>query len=599
MAIIVYPLLVSSSISKNIIPGITKTLEKHIMIYDIDRVIADAKSANKKLFRVGKRLSLKEDDDNLPNGYHIKTPAEKSKAGFIDDLRAKAKKEKEEKEAKRKERLAGYGYDDKEWKKTQKEIEDKKKKRIEDKRETEKIGREKRKDAQDEEKYKREKERAVREAASSSVSVGPMDMGTLSLEPTWTKVDIETGGVKQSTLIGIKVTPIIVKSDSELALLMLYDKQLKALEYMAIKVGRSVIKAIIGIWNRFWRKIPIFGSLIAPESTVSGDPRSDIIYSQSIFKNKVFCLINKSELGDEFLKESKNINKLFKLGWKDIIIADDVNRRASFCMRPYKGMCSMLPYQMIYQSVGQSRVYEDLEDLRKSSSSMFKVRKTFTKTISEGIVDNKMNDFKTLKNDNIIEEKKVINEALPKINQLKVIYKNIVDASKKKDISKIQNALNKVNIKPVSDDKLNKMAKKAIPNFNKTYPVAYKIIKNTFPELSDEKTKLSAYAISLKLFRSKDVDKDVKEESKKFVYDVRNEVEKEKKKDKKETPPGIILEKVVGYTVITLVSTASVLFFSVSTIAFGTIPAIILGVLIMIKLLSTMGTKKSVAAPIM
>ena len=62
------------------------------------------------------------------------------------------------------------------------------------------------------------------------------------------------------------------------------------------------------------------------------------------------------------------------IGWNSFILADETNKRAIFCMEEFHGLCSSVPYQFMYSSLGSehSKVYENLEDVRKSMSPIFR-----------------------------------------------------------------------------------------------------------------------------------------------------------------------------------------------------------------------------------
>ena len=60
--IVVYPALVSNNVQSNVLPGITKVLEKFVLIYKMDDIIKNANkiAKGKKLLKIGKKLKLKE-----------------------------------------------------------------------------------------------------------------------------------------------------------------------------------------------------------------------------------------------------------------------------------------------------------------------------------------------------------------------------------------------------------------------------------------------------------------------------------------------------------------------------------------------------------
>jgi len=82
------------------------------------------------------------------------------------------------------------------------------------------------------------------------------------------------------------------------------------------------------------------------------------------------------------------------MGWASFIIADDVNKMVYFCLKHMKGMCSMIQYSTMYNTLGHMKVYESLEDVRKSSASLFKVSKSEKKVFGESLADLKLSDYK-------------------------------------------------------------------------------------------------------------------------------------------------------------------------------------------------------------
>jgi hypothetical protein len=71
--------------------------------------------------------------------------------------------------------------------------------------------------------------------------------------------------------------------------------------------------------------------------------------------------------------------KMWRLSWGNLIVADDIQKDVMFCMKKYKGMCSNFSYGMIYSQVkDKAKVFEDMEDARKATSSLFKFNKKIT-----------------------------------------------------------------------------------------------------------------------------------------------------------------------------------------------------------------------------
>ncbi|MGD2072074.1 MAG: hypothetical protein PVG65_01105 [Candidatus Thorarchaeota archaeon] len=333
----------SQNISKTIIPGIAKVIENFILIYRIEDVIKQ-KRAGKGKYKIKRGTIVKE----------IMMPEDPG-PGRKKNLPAPF---------------------DPEFSKTQRELE--------------KSAEEREKSRRERERWKMEKAREERRTKSASVDIGPMDMNTLSLEPTWVKVDSYVEDVKTTEFIGVKAAPFYVKSDAKFANLLLYDKQVKGLQSLAINIGRKIVRTAWRIWDKIWTSRIVGGS----RGTISGDPRKDILLRRSIFSTKdtanVFAVIDIMDLTDDFFQSAGGINKLFrKKGWSNIIIIDNSKRLAHFCMKDFRGVCNTLSFGTIFQRVGQYKVYENLEDIQRSSSSLFKVRSSMKKIMSNAMAKQK------------------------------------------------------------------------------------------------------------------------------------------------------------------------------------------------------------------
>jgi hypothetical protein len=343
--IVIYPLLLSDTVSKNIVPGLAKVIERYLLIYKMDEIIQSAKSGGyrKRLKVQGGKLIIKEQDDDLwePNS---RTKPEPKKV-----------KTPEEEESRRKEEELGLKKD----------------------------------------REAREKKKAEDNAKSATVDLGTMDMQSLSAEPTWVKIDVQTGDIKTSELLGIKVVPVIVKSNEKLVRILMFDKNVKGLHGQILNLGRKIVRNLWKIWQRVWASVFLIGK---GRGTVTGDARQDILLQKTIFSHgknaKIFLSINFQDLDDElFFNNVASINKLFKKGWESFVVCDDVNRIAHFCMEEFKGMTSSLNYAMIYNTIGQFKVYESLEDVKRSSSALFKRKMKTTKLMSAALAKQKLNKY--------------------------------------------------------------------------------------------------------------------------------------------------------------------------------------------------------------
>jgi len=344
--IVIYPLLLSDTVSKNIVPGLAKVIERYLLIYKMDEVLQSAKSGGyKKRLKVqGGKLIMKEADE--PDDLWLKDSGNKKP-------------------------------------KTPKSTP-----RTQDERDEEELGLKK-------DREEREAKKAELNAKSATMDIGTMDMQSLSAEPTWVKIDMQVGEFRESELLGIKVVPILVKSNEKLVRILMFDKNVKGLHGKILNFGRGIVRNLWKIWQRIWSSVPLIGK---GRGTMTGDARQDILLQKTIYSHdkraNVFVSINFQDLDDElFFNDAQSINKLFKKGWESFVVCDDVNRIAHFVMEEFKGMTSSLNYAMIYQTVGQFKVYESLEDVKRSSSALFKRKMKTTKLMSSALAKQKLNKY--------------------------------------------------------------------------------------------------------------------------------------------------------------------------------------------------------------
>jgi len=366
--IVVYPMIVSNAVSENTLPALTKMMEQYVLVYMQDDILSSIngmyggprpqlryKIKGNKI--IGESIDLNE--VNPPDEFH-ELPGTKKNPD--EEIR------KREKEIKKRE---------KELKQQPKLSQDNKNNDFESKKlalDKEKLALQKSKEARDKEIYDKEKK-----DKGSKVRIDVSDK-TISIEPTWMKIETDEFGTK---FVGIKVVPYRVISDAKLSHLLMHDMQIKGITAKFVPLGRK----IMGKMLRLTRKGPI-----------SGDPKKDIIYRTTGHKGETFVVLEKNNDVDEyFLDNTKKINRLFKLGWGNFIIADDVLQIAHFCLRAHKGMCQGMSYRMMYKTLGQSGVYEDLEDMRKQNSSLFKMKRArFSKLLGESKVQEKLINYQEI-----------------------------------------------------------------------------------------------------------------------------------------------------------------------------------------------------------
>jgi hypothetical protein len=325
--IVVFPVLVSQAVAPTVIPGMCKAVEKYIAMNERERLINTAKTYNFKLSMKGKNFAIQESDNILSYEESLlleQGPGEPGNKNSVEtDDDVLAKQREAERENEKRERL--------------------------------------------------EKEQRVKYA-----DVKMDDRQAIALEPTYVEIDRYEGGTRVGKeLLGIKALPLRVKSNINLGQLMKNEMNIKGYIYPSlIRIGREVIKLAFRLFSK------------VGNDTLQGDPRKDIIFERSGYKGKGILVLSKAEdIEDNFFNKIADIKKLFKLGWGNIIIADDVAKTAYFCMQQFKGVCNMLPYATIYKNLGQYDVYKDMDDLQRQSSSIFKVgKKHISKIVTDSLV---------------------------------------------------------------------------------------------------------------------------------------------------------------------------------------------------------------------
>jgi len=410
--IIVYPMLVSRAVSENSIPGIAKTVENFIIINRQADIINNVNATKKRstigrLFSIGGRLMMKEDEDlseaGIPPGTGGSTGSKADRIKQMDDLAKKEKeaaekyKEADEKIKKADEKM-NKAQDAEEKKKAAKEKVDLEREKQDYKRERD-IADDELKTIERERKFEKEdQEKLEKNARKASAKVDVSDMKSITLEPTYMTVEhSDKHGNKSSSFIGVKVVPIRVKSDVKLSHLLLYDTQVNSLFAITLKYGRVFTRKFWAFFDRWTSRFRIGGL------TPSGDPRRDIIMRRTGMgkESETFIVLSKQEDVDEFFLDNiQKINRLFNMGWGNFVIADDIGRTAWFCMERFNGMCNSVPYAMMYKHLGQEKAYETMEDARKANSSIFKIKKSFSRVVGECKAELKLDKYSMLSEDN-------------------------------------------------------------------------------------------------------------------------------------------------------------------------------------------------------
>lgn len=335
---IVFPLLVDENVSPNIIPGVCKALEKFCLHYKVeeilkmgglssDTVLSNIVSAGFEMGTGGTNAFFKKlfENESVSETHTPQKQAEKRVQGKVKDTT-----QEEEKAIDHIEKQAGKGADhelkEKEFELKKREFEEKQH-RIEDRK----------------------------------LELNTLNLrANLSIEPTTCLATSRKG----SQVIGIKVIPYPVSSRPFIRQL-LQDNSLSIMDRFLARYERGVTRAFYAIM----RKVPFFRNI-----PIEKDPFKDIIYARSKFGKNIFLMLSLSSLeSDDMFKSQGGVDRLNRLGWNSVIIADDVTKRIIFCMKEYGGMCEPTHYNFLYSAMGKEgqEAYERLEDLKKSTSPLW------------------------------------------------------------------------------------------------------------------------------------------------------------------------------------------------------------------------------------
>jgi len=340
--IVVYPMLTSSNVNPNILPGLAKAIEKYSLIYNTDDIL---KVVNGNLATV---LKYSVPVAVAAGSFYIKS-------GGMDDIKGFMKK---------------VGKRVGKW--TEGEIlEEMKKNEEEPSLDLSKI------------------RPPIKGPGPSKLDIPKSFPESLSLEPTWMQLQTDLKGLQ---LLGVKVVPFVVNSTDSIMDLMLKDANLKLWTYQTKKLLRKVPRFLF----RFVRALRIPS---IRDRALTGNPKTDFIYGSTGYGRNMFIALSNLDIEQSSLFSDPNaMRRLYKLGWTSIIITDDVNKNATFCMKEFGGVCSQIPfgYIMASQGKGQSEVFKDLEDVKRSAGPFFRMSTNRRKMFGERAVLDRYKEYRRL-----------------------------------------------------------------------------------------------------------------------------------------------------------------------------------------------------------
>lgn len=204
------------------------------------------------------------------------------------------------------------------------------------------------------------------------VKIGRDTFNTINLEPTYAEIDDIYG----KTIYGVKVVAIPISKNKEKDTFDFFNmdasSQKTFLEKWLRPIGREMIRKIKTLRGRFLKLFHL-----AP-TAISGDPIRDIVYAANTKTvDSIFICLSTSDIKEDLLNRPNLIRQLFKFKWNAFVITSEVKRVAYFCLKAFRGMCSQINYQILMTSFGKDigKVFNNLEDLESASRPIFNIRR--------------------------------------------------------------------------------------------------------------------------------------------------------------------------------------------------------------------------------
>jgi len=220
---------------------------------------------------------------------------------------------------------------------------------------------------------------------------------TFGMEPTYISISYE----EKKVIAGVKCVFFPLKSDDPFLKLLMADiATSKWINVQFVRISRNLIK----LWDKVLDKVSIvkklFGFGGGGSEALTGSVYDDVILERSSFEGNIITCFSSSDIEESGIEDKGGIpTRLFRLGWKSIVICDDVSSSASFCMMETNGICYKVPYSYLFAGTRDAyRVFTDLGELRQKSSPFFSRRKSigrvFTECQTSELVMNYLNELR-------------------------------------------------------------------------------------------------------------------------------------------------------------------------------------------------------------
>ncbi len=349
-----------------------------------------------------------------------------------------------------------------------------------------------------------------------TVKVGKVNSDSLSVEPTYIHVGIEGEG---SRVLGVKVVPFPIQNDTDLFRLLMNDKNRSSFAANIHVQSRKLLKIMYRIANTLWKYTVgatlSWTGLVGSElysSTITGDWKRDIILGMTSFKSDMFVMLNNVDLRKDFLFDAGSVKKLYKLGWTSLVLNDDPAGKTMFCMKEFKGLCSIVNHQFLYSSSRQHHeAFKDIGEIKKSNPPMFRMKgRSNNMILKDDIASEKLKKYckKGVLSETEDLNEGIVDDALSSVRNfisskstIKRFLTNLKDATNSKDMRRIMKVVKATRLPNVSIDKLKIVANSKIDNFKEMHKFSTKVLNNSLPGIN---AKLVDYCSSIIAVQCKD-----------------------------------------------------------------------------------------------
>lgn len=218
--------------------------------------------------------------------------------------------------------------------------------------------------------------------------------------------------IADDEIISVKVIPYFVSDIDKLSDLLIDEMNAKKLTTKALSLSRKIFRALKNSWvDNIFNYRPLQKS---KDEDQLKKLRDFALYPEDAYEQTILIFSN-TELREDVIQKRSALRKLFKLQWGSIVVCDDVNKRASICMKQFKGLCNIIDYQYMALAISKDHlsVYQDQEDLKQSTSPFFRRKYDINRVLENTLLKDYVDENVIKESDNYFEG--IVNNN-PKLN---------------------------------------------------------------------------------------------------------------------------------------------------------------------------------------